>query len=183
MGAESPTAPLLAGRPTPRSRLAERGVDRTLLLLIPAIGMLLALFAYPFVYGLTISLQPQEGSGALANYRGFFSDAFQRDTILTTLKLALPATAVNVTGAIPIAYRLRGPFRGKRLLTTILVVPVTLGTVLVAEGLLRYLGPRGWLNRLLSGDRSDRRAAATRPQLLGRPLLAGDHRLFRSASC
>ena len=42
---------------------------------------------------------------------------------------------------------MRGPFRGKRLLTAILVVPVTLGTVLVAEGLLRYLGPRGWFNR------------------------------------
>jgi putative spermidine/putrescine transport system permease protein len=44
---------------------------------------------------------------------------------------------------------MRGPRRGKRLITTILVVPLTLGTVLVAEGLLRYLGPRGWLNRTL----------------------------------
>ena len=51
--------------------------------------------------------------------------------------------------SIPIAYFMRGPFRGKRLLTAILVVPVTLGTVLVAEGLLRYLGPRGWFNRTL----------------------------------
>jgi putative spermidine/putrescine transport system permease protein len=30
-----------------------------------------------------------------------------------------------------------------------LVVPITLGTVLVAEGLLNYLGPQGWFNRLL----------------------------------
>ena len=37
----------------------------------------------------------------------------------------------------------------QRLLTTILVIPITLGTVLVAEGLLTYLGPRGWLNRVL----------------------------------
>jgi putative spermidine/putrescine transport system permease protein len=44
---------------------------------------------------------------------------------------------------------MRGPFRGKRLLTAVLVIPVTLGTVLVAEGLLRYLGPRGWFNRVL----------------------------------
>jgi putative spermidine/putrescine transport system permease protein len=29
------------------------------------------------------------------------------------------------------------------------VLPVTLGTVLVADGLLRYLGPKGWFNRLL----------------------------------
>ena len=39
--------------------------------------------------------------------------------------------------------------RRQRLLTTILVVPITLGTVLVAEGLLNYLGPQGWLNRTL----------------------------------
>ena len=39
--------------------------------------------------------------------------------------------------------------RHQRLLTTILVIPITLGTVLVAEGLLTYLGPRGWLNRVL----------------------------------
>jgi putative spermidine/putrescine transport system permease protein len=150
MGAAESSAPtLVAGGPTLRSRLAEKGVDRALLLLLPAVGLLLALFAYPFVYGLVISLQPQHGTGTLANYRSFFSDAFQRDTIFTTLKLALPATAINVLASVPIAYRMRGPFRGKRLLTTILVVPVTLGTVLVAEGLLRYLGPRGWFNRVL----------------------------------
>jgi putative spermidine/putrescine transport system permease protein len=39
--------------------------------------------------------------------------------------------------------------RHQRLLTTILVLPITLGTVLVAEGLLIYLGPQGWFNRTL----------------------------------
>ena len=39
--------------------------------------------------------------------------------------------------------------RRQRWLTTILVVPITLGTVLVAEGLLTYLGPQGWFNRTL----------------------------------
>jgi putative spermidine/putrescine transport system permease protein len=41
--------------------------------------------------------------------------------------------------------------RHQRLLTTILVLPITLGTVLIAEGLLNYLGPQGWLNRVLLG--------------------------------
>jgi putative spermidine/putrescine transport system permease protein len=142
-------APAAARGPTLRSRLAERGVDRTLLLLAPAVLVLGTLFVYPFVYGLGLSLDPQEGGGTLGNYRRFFSDAYQRDTIFTTLKIALPATLINVIASVPIAYRLRGAFRGKRLLTTILVIPMTLGTVLVAEGLLRYLGPRGWVNRLL----------------------------------
>jgi putative spermidine/putrescine transport system permease protein len=54
-----------------------------------------------------------------------------------------------VLASVPIAYRMRGRFRGKRLLTTILVVPITLGTVLTAEGLIEYLGPTGWLNKVL----------------------------------
>jgi putative spermidine/putrescine transport system permease protein len=143
------SAAAVARGPTLRSRLAERGVDRTLLLLVPAVAVLGLLFVYPFLYGLDLSLRPQAGGGMLANYEAFFSDAYQRDTIFTTLKIALPATLINVVASVPIAYRLRGAFRGKRLLITILVVPMTLGTVLVAEGLLRYLGPRGWFNRTL----------------------------------
>ena len=50
--------------------------------------------------------------------------------------------------SVPVALRVR-LMRHQRLLTTILVIPITLGTVLVAEGLLTYLGPRGWLNRVL----------------------------------
>ena len=37
----------------------------------------------------------------------------------------------------------------QRLLTTILVLPITLGTVFVADGLLTFLGPRGWFNQSL----------------------------------
>jgi putative spermidine/putrescine transport system permease protein len=69
-------------------------------------------------------------------------------TIWLTLKLALPATLINVALAVPVAMRVRH-MRRQRLLTTILVVPITLGTVLIAEGLLNYLGPQGWLNRTL----------------------------------
>jgi len=39
--------------------------------------------------------------------------------------------------------------RYQRWLTTILVVPITLGTVLIAEGMLTYFGPKGWLAQLL----------------------------------
>jgi putative spermidine/putrescine transport system permease protein len=49
---------------------------------------------------------------------------------------------------VPIAFRVR-LMQHQRLLTTILVIPITLGTVLVAEGLLNYLGPQGWFNRTL----------------------------------
>ena len=142
-------------RPALRHRLAERGIDRQLLLLIPAALFVLILFIYPFLYGVGLSFQPTEG-GALGAYREFFTDAYLRDTILTTLRLSLPAALLNVLASVPIAYRMRGRFRGKRLLTTLLVVPITLGTVLTAQGLLNFLGPTGWFNRtLLSSGLAD----------------------------
>ena len=39
--------------------------------------------------------------------------------------------------------------RYQRWVTTILVVPITLGTVLIAEGMLTYFGPKGWLSQFL----------------------------------
>lgn len=134
-----------------RHRLAERGIDRYLLLLVPAAAFLILLFIYPFLYGAGLSVQPQQGGGVWANYRAFFSDPYERDTIWLTMKLALPAALLNVLASVPIALRMRGRFRGKRLLTTILVVPITLGTVLTAEGLLNFMGPLGWFNRVLMG--------------------------------
>lgn len=134
---------------TLRHRLAERGVDRVLLLLVPGVVFVVGLFLYPVLYGLQLSFQPKGGGSPLRNYQTFFSDPYLRDTIWITLRLALPAALINVVASVPIAYRMRGRFRGKRALTTILVVPITLGTVLTAEGLIEYLGPVGWLNKTL----------------------------------
>jgi putative spermidine/putrescine transport system permease protein len=141
--------PAQASTPALRHRLAERGVDRQLLLLAPAVLFVVLLFLYPFFYGLQLSFAPDEG-GPLASYAAFFSDPYQRNTIWITLGLALPAALLNVLASVPIAYRMRGNFRGKRLLTIVLVVPITLGTVLTAQGLLNFLGPAGWFNKVLT---------------------------------
>lgn len=131
-----------------RHRLAERGVDRELWLLAPAVLFVVVLFLYPFFYGLGLSFQPTKG-GVFSDYVRFFSDAYQRNTIWITLTLALPASLFNVVASVPIAYRMRGRMRGKRLITVLLVVPITLGTVLTAQGLLNFMGPTGWFNRIL----------------------------------
>ncbi len=130
-----------------RTRLALRGLDGVALLVLPAVLFVIALFVYPFVYGFVLALQPKAGD-FLANYRKFFSDPFLYDTIFATLWLAVPATLINTVISIPVAMRVRLMHR-RRLLTTILVIPITLGTVLIAEGLLNYLGPQGWFNRSL----------------------------------
>ena len=107
----------------------------------------LALFIYPFLYGLVLSFQPKEG-GWLANYQQFFSDPFLYDTIWHHAADRGAGDLLNVVLSVPVALRVR-LMKRQRLLTTILVIPITLGTVMVAEGLLTYLGPRGWLNRTL----------------------------------
>jgi putative spermidine/putrescine transport system permease protein len=130
-----------------RVRLAQGGVDGVTLLVLPAVLFILALFIYPFLYGLVLSVQPKVGAWS-ANYAKFFSDPYLYTTISKTLWIAVPVTLLNVIISVPVALRVR-LLRRQKLLTTILVVPITLGTVLVAEGLLNYLGPRGWLNRVL----------------------------------
>jgi len=109
----------------------------------------LLLFIYPFLHGLVLSFEPKEGGG-LANYLRFFSQPFFYNTIATTLRVAIPTTLVNVGLALPIAFGTRRNSAWQRVLTTILVLPITLGTVLIAEGLLTYLGPQGWVQHFPS---------------------------------
>ena len=146
------TEPTAGAAPAPerlplRVRLALYELDGVTLLVLPAVLFVAALFVYPFVYGFVLSFQPKAGAW-FANYAKFFSDPFLYDTIGATFRLAIPATLINVLISVPVAMRVRR-MRHRRLLTTILVIPITLGTVLIAEGLLTYLGPQGWFNRTL----------------------------------
>jgi putative spermidine/putrescine transport system permease protein len=148
MDAVVPTTRIEHG-PSLRQRLAAKGFDAVTLLVIPAAIFSLLLFVYPFAFGFILSFEPKnESAGWLANYQRFFSDSYLYDTIGNTLLLSIPVTLLNLLLAVPVSFRVR-LMRRQRLLTTILVLPITLGTVLVAEGLLNYLGPQGWFNRTL----------------------------------
>ena len=130
---------------------AVAGRDFRVMMVLPGLLVVLGLFIYPFFYGFSLSFTPQNGGGSLANYERFFAEPRLYQTIAKTLWLALPVTILNVGLAVPFAFMLRQPSRGQRVLSTLLVIPMTLGTVLVAEGLLIYLAPNGWLNRSLIG--------------------------------
>ena len=54
-----------------------------------------------------LSFTPMNGGGALANYITFFTDTSMWPTIIVTLKLAVPATVINVGVAVPVAFALR----------------------------------------------------------------------------
>jgi len=124
-------------------------------MLVPALVLALALFIYPFSYGIGLTFQPSPatqqawGGGVFANYVAFFKDSFTFDSVWLTMRLALPVAIFNVLASIPVAFKLRQRFRGKKLLTTLVVLPITLGTVLTAQGLLIFGGRQGWLNRFL----------------------------------
>jgi len=122
--------------------------DLGVLLVAPAAIFVVLFFVYPFAYGFWLSFTPAEG-GWLANYEKFFSDSHLWRTLIITFQLSLPVTILNVALALPIAFQLRRKTRYQRFVTTLLVVPITLGTVLIAEGMLTYFGPRGWLSQFL----------------------------------
>ncbi len=167
-------------RPDKRSRV--RAFDRALLLVVPAAAFMLLLFVYPFLYGLFLSFEPKEAL-TVDNYRRFFSDERLWPTIWTTLRLALPVTIINVFVALPIAYKMRIRSRYQRFVTTVLVMPITLGTVLIAEGMLTYFGPKGWLSQFAAVPPSLRRPHPPDAQLLGRADLARRSRDSHSRSC
>src|SRR5215470_10208671 len=111
--------------------------DGTALLVGPAVVFLVLFFIYPFAYGFWLSFNPVQGN-VFANYHKFFSEEFLWRTLIITFELALP-----------IAFQLRRKSRYQRWMTAVLVIPITLGTVLIAEGMLTYFGPRGWLSQFL----------------------------------
>jgi len=77
---------------------------------VPALLVVLALFVYPFIYGLQLSVSPIGAlakGGALANYAAFFGDPRERLSILNTLRLAVPVTLLDLCVALPLAYMFR----------------------------------------------------------------------------
>lgn len=133
-------------------RLGARGFTRTAWLVLPGVVFMVAFFIYPLFYGISLSLQGR--TGGLSAYVDFFTDGFPHDSgsfasLWTTLQLAFPSAVISVLLALPIAWRMRRGIRGLRLVTAVIMVPMTLGSVFVAESLNNLLGPTGWLNRTL----------------------------------
>ncbi len=122
---------------------------RVVALLAPSVAYLLAMFVFPFAYGVLLSLRPKGGGISLANYVAFFLDPWQARTIWVTASIAVPNTLLTVLLALIVAYAMRRGIWLERTITTALVLPIALGTVLVAEGINGFYGPRGWLTQVL----------------------------------
>jgi len=132
-----------------RVRAPRTGRPQVMLwLAVPAAVFMVAFFVYPLVYGVGLTFH-----GPFAAYRAFFADGYASGSIRITLALSLPTALISVAAAVPLAYRVRGPFRGRRTLIALVMVPLTLGAVFVADGMIDFLGPNGWFNRVLRAMR------------------------------
>jgi putative spermidine/putrescine transport system permease protein len=120
--------------------------------LVPSLLYIILMFVYPFLFGLYVSLQPTKGSmWSIKNYVSFFADPYQYATIGTTFALAIPNSILVVLAALFLAYGMRRGIRMERTITTILVLPISLGVIFLSEGILGFYGTNGWLNQMLIG--------------------------------
>jgi len=118
--------------------------------LAPSLLYVLVMFVYPFLYGIYLSLHPMKVDGwSLANYIAFFTDEYQYKTIGITFRLAVPNTIVVVAISLLFAYNMRRGIFLERTITTILVLPISLGVILLAQGILGFYGGKGWFNQML----------------------------------
>jgi len=120
--------------------------------LAPSLLYVLIMFVYPFLYGIYLSLRPIKVEGfSLANYVAFFTDQYQYKTIGITFRLAVPNTIVVVAISLLFAYNMRRGIFLERTITTILVLPISLGVILLSQGILGFYGGKGWFNQILQG--------------------------------
>lgn len=120
--------------------------------LLPSLLYVLVMFVYPFLYGIYLSLRPLKMDGfSLANYVAFFTDQYQYKTVGITFRLAVPNTVVVVVSSLLLAYNMRRGIWLERTITTILVLPISLGVILLSQGILGFYGGKGWFNQMLLG--------------------------------
>lgn len=118
--------------------------------ILPSLLYVLCMFVYPFLYGLYLSLRPPKIAGfSLANYFAFFSDPYQYGTIWITFSLAVPCTIIVLVLSLVLAYGMRRGFFMERTVTTILILPISLGVILLSEGILGFYGSQGWFNQAI----------------------------------
>ena len=123
-----------------------------MLFLLPSFLYVIVMFVYPFLYGIYASLQPLNSeTWGLKNYISFFTDPYQYRTIKTTFALAIPNSVLVVLVALFLAYGMRRGIWLERTITTILVLPISLGVIFLSEGILGFYGTNGWLNQMLIG--------------------------------
>ena len=90
-----------------------------------------------------------KASIGIQNIKTFFTERRYYISIYNTLALVLPATLIQIALAFSMAYFLRGKIKGKMMYKTLIIFPLTLGSLIIAGGMTNFFRAGGWFNTAL----------------------------------
>lgn len=126
-----------------------RGWVFPLSLLAPAVGLMLALYVFPFISSIYRSFLDSQGGLTLANYQKAL-DLYLRD-VLFSLETAVLSTAIAAVVSIALAAYLRlSASRAAQLIGALYRIPIFIPMVVVAQMMRTFLAPHGLLNIFLA---------------------------------
>ena len=134
------------GRPVTLRGLLEREGVFSWLMLAPGVLFLLAFVAYPFFYGIFLSLQDRRVASegvfvGLANFRTLVRDAVFWQVTGNTLKYVAITTVLKLTGGLAMALVVNQRFRGRNLVRAALLLPFIVPTALSTVAWMWILDP------------------------------------------
>jgi len=134
------------GRPVTLRGLLEREGVFSWLMLAPGVLFLLAFVAYPFFYGIFLSLQERRVASegvfvGLANFRTLVRDAVFWQVTGNTLKYVAITTVLKLTGGLAMALVVNQRFRGRNLVRAALLLPFIVPTALSTVAWMWILDP------------------------------------------
>src|SRR6266446_3733816 len=139
------TAPVAGRRSALRGFLEREGIFGWLML-APGVLFLLAFVAYPFFYGIFLSLQDRRVASVgtfvgLANFATQMQDAVFWQVTRNTFIYTIAATFLKMVGGLAMALVMNQSFRGRNLARAFLLLPFIVPTVLSSVAWMWILDP------------------------------------------
>ncbi len=136
----------VAGRPFTLRGLLEREGVFSWLMLGPGVLFLLAFVAYPFFYGIFLSLEDRPVAAAgvfigLGNFVALARDAVFWQVTSNTFVYTIVTTILKLIGGLAMALVMNQQFRGKNLARAFLLLPFIVPTVLSTIAWMWILDP------------------------------------------
>ncbi|MCD2201387.1 ABC transporter permease subunit [Halobacterium sp. KA-4] len=122
---------------------------------LPLAALYLLFLGLPIATVVQLSLQ---GETPWSNYVTVFTESAYRNSILTSLQIAVTVTVITTVLGLIVAYFLaKNEFRGKRIVISIINFPTSLPGILIAWGIIVLVGRQGVFSLLgsaITGARS-----------------------------
>src|SRR5882672_2650835 len=139
------TAPVSAGRAALRGFLEREGIFGWLML-APGVLFLLAFVAYPFFYGIFLSLQDRRvaSQGTFVGFANFVTlahDAVFWQVVRNTFVYVALTTVLKLAGGLGMALVMNQAFRGRNLVRAFLLLPFIVPTALSTVAWMWILDP------------------------------------------